>query len=89
MTRDNAELCALEADATTDRRGLWALPPKQGVRSLGLEKRPKQFVDYSSTTAEQCVSATPTAEGAVPIGAWSALPFDVRYDERRGTSARL
>jgi endonuclease YncB( thermonuclease family) len=54
LTRDNVELCSLEADARQAKRGLWALPPKKRYAPWDWRTRPKQFVDYSRATAEQC-----------------------------------
>jgi endonuclease YncB( thermonuclease family) len=92
LTRDNVGLCSLEANAREAKRGLWALPPKQRYARWDWRKRPKQFVDYSRATAEQCLSATPAAarklraDGAVKKRAvvhGFALPTDMRSDAKR------
>ena len=57
LTRDNMELCSLEADARKARRGLWSLSSAQRYGPWDWRKRPKQFIDYSDTTAVECVHA--------------------------------
>jgi micrococcal nuclease len=53
LTREKIGLCSLEADARTARRGLWSL--SRNYAPWDWRKRPKKFVDYSDTTAAECV----------------------------------
>ncbi len=54
LTRNNLELCSLEAEARSGRRGLWTLAPEARYAPWDWRKRPRQFVDYSRATAAMC-----------------------------------
>ncbi len=52
MTKDNANLCTLEHEARTARRGLWSLPKNQRIAPWEWRRRKNldAFTDYSTET---------------------------------------
>lgn len=61
LSRDNLELCGVEAAARKAKRGLWALRAEDRAAPWDWRKRPRQFVDYSWATEATCVSQTSVA----------------------------
>lgn len=55
----DAELCELEADARTARRGLWSQPQNLWIAPWEYRHRlfRSRYTDYSQETAEQCAAA--------------------------------
>ncbi len=56
---EDADLCALEQAARSDKRGLWALPANERIAPWEWRKRGNRptFTDYSGETAENCIAA--------------------------------
>jgi endonuclease YncB( thermonuclease family) len=58
MTRADEQLCDLEGEARTERRGLWSLPPDQTEAPWEWRRATlKSATDYSKQTTADCIAS--------------------------------